>query len=366
MSRTASRPPRSTGASGSRASASSSAVAMVDEAAHVASVARLVGGRDAQELVDVGQPPRAARQREHVQVVARCAARRAGAPRRAPGAARARARRRTTRGRRARRRASSGARAQGVVVDGLPQRRGALARAERQQRQRVGGQADHRRGQQPEQRLLVARVGQRGEQVAQVADLLAPPPSASAGRQRRQARPAPARARRGPSRPTRAAARRRRAARRPRRARARPTRWATSARLGLLDRAGGRQPEAQRAGRVAVPGVGVGDQQLDHAARAPAASSRPGRRSTQWSCSEPKAPLSARRISGRERKLVASVAVAARRLQARRGARGRPRRRRGGRRRSPAARRRPCRRCRARPARAARAAAGSCPGTRRP
>ena len=47
----------------------------VDEAAHVAPAARLEGGRQPQQLVDVGQAPRAARQREHVQVVAGAAQR---------------------------------------------------------------------------------------------------------------------------------------------------------------------------------------------------------------------------------------------------------------------------------------------------
>ena len=234
----------------------------VDEAAHVAPAARLVGGRHAQQLVDVGQPPRPARQGEHVQVVA-------GATQRAlehlvePQARRALALAREPRAEGGQAPRVLGRQRQGVVVDGLPERHGALAGPERQQGQGVGGQAGHRRGQQPEQRLLVARVGQGGEQVAEVADLLAPPPPAAAGRQRGQ-----------PGQLERALVEAhlgRRAQQHDDLARCdallvhqRGDALGHEPRLGLLDRAGRRQPEPQRARRVAVPGVGVGDQQLDH------------------------------------------------------------------------------------------------------
>ena len=212
--------------------------------------------------------------------------------------------------------------------------------------ERVGRQADHRRGEQPEQRLLVARVGQRGQQVAQVADLLAPPPPAPAGRQRRQ-----------PGELQRALVEAdlgRRAQQHDDVARRdallvheRADALGHEPRLGLLDRAGGRQPEAQRGRARRRSRRRRRSPAARPAARAPAASSRPGRRSTQRSCSGPK------RIVERAQDLRARAEV--------RGQRGGPARRLQARaaraedldvgvaeaRRSPAARRRPCRRCRA-------------------
>ena len=69
MRRTARRSPSSTGASASRASASSSAFARSTNAADVAAVLALVLGREPLELVHVGQAPLAVGQRQHVQVV---------------------------------------------------------------------------------------------------------------------------------------------------------------------------------------------------------------------------------------------------------------------------------------------------------
>ena len=151
-----------------------------------------------------------------------------------------------------------------LLVDRVPDRRATLARVERQQRQRVGGQADQRRGEQAEQRLLVARVGQRGEQVAEVADLLAPPPAAPAGRERRQPgelQRALVEAHLGRGAQQHDDVARRDALLVHERADA----LGHEPRLGLLDRARRRAdptPSAPR--RVAVPRVGVGQQQLDH------------------------------------------------------------------------------------------------------
>ena len=70
-----------------------------------------------------------------------------------------------------------------------PAGRHTVARAARggrgEQRQRVGADADQRRGEHAEQRRLVARIDERGEVRRQVLDLLAHPEAAAAGGERR-------------------------------------------------------------------------------------------------------------------------------------------------------------------------------------
>ena len=164
-------------------------VGEVDEGPDVAAVLALVLGREALELVDVGQAPLAVGKREDVQVVSG----RRDDP--VEQLVEGHARREAPLGLEAHRE-----RAQALAVArrqplGEP---GVLPREERlgddppcvslarlaDERQRVGRRADERRRQHPVQRDLVARVGEDGKPSAQVADDLPSPVAAAADGQR--------------------------------------------------------------------------------------------------------------------------------------------------------------------------------------
>src|SRR6185436_18467308 len=148
----------------------------VDEPAHVAAAAGLERGGEPPELVDVRHPAGAAREREHVEVVAgplddtaqELVEPEAGRPlalRAEPGMEGAQTL--VVGGRDARR----------GVVEGVPERAAALTGRQRQQGERVRGRADERRREEAEQRGLVAWVRERAEVAAQVLDLAASPPA---------------------------------------------------------------------------------------------------------------------------------------------------------------------------------------------
>ena len=211
-----------------------------EEAVQVAPLRALVLARQAHQLAQVREPPLPARPREHREVVARPLERRARAAPRRAAAPRAPARRRRTRANaRSRARLGGGEGRERVRRGGVDGRRrpqcGPHAAAQRaagvgEQDQGVGADAAERRGEDAEQRLLVERVGERGEVGDAVADRLLGPVAAAAddvGRSRpaprappraRAARPSRGRARRcrapaGRRRPPRAAGGRARAPR---------------------------------------------------------------------------------------------------------------------------------------------------------
>ena len=175
-------------------------------------------------------------------------------------------------------------------------------------RERVGGQADERRREDAVERGLVARVGERGEPGAEVADDLAAPVAAAADRQRQQVLVLE---RALVDRQVAEAAQQDDDLLGPRVAAVDEVADALreQACLGVAPRLRARQ--LAEVGRVvAVPAGLVGQQQLDERRRTPAAGSRPSRSATK---SAPRrganAALIVSRIGPRLRKFVASVAT---------------------------------------------------------
>ena len=234
----------------------------------------------------------------------------------------------------------------------VPERRLARGACQPQQGQRVAADAAQRRGQDAEERGLVARVGQRREPREEVADLAAAPPAAPAARERREAdvlqgaldrrqRPQGTCEHHDLARPALARVDERAHAlgdqarlgrqRRPVGVEARPQ--------GRRELRGGRR-RGRGAVRRPVPGRGVGEQQLDAPRRVGRLDAARHERDVALAVAGAEGVVERGQEVGPRPEARGQLGRGPARRELPRGGGGRPRRRRGGTRRSTAARRR--------------------------